>query len=271
MTSYVILFLILFSSLCMVMPQVYAETIVIIGSEDAYVDEDAADENFGQEDSLFSGWTNPSELNKFNLKEATSYIKFDLAKIPKTNIWTTVSINSANLNISTERAYGDAEIFLIDIYHCNNNSWLEDEITWNNRSCKETTGSNYYSEYVTPIDLPKKHNWNISKIVQDSIASNNSEMTLIIKMNTKQLPKIGDAYDRESEFVSSLVHFSSSETDISGNSVSPKLIVSYSTTSLTQSVYFDIFIAFTFFITGIILDKKGTIVMDFIKTYLKKR
>ncbi len=270
MISYVILFLILFLSLCMVIPQVYAETITIIGSEDAYVDEDAADKNFGQDGFVFSGWTNPSELNKFNLKEATSYIKFDLAKIPKTNVWTKVSINSANLNISTEKAYGDAEIFLIDIYHCNDNSWLEDEITWNNRNCKETTGSNFHSEYVTPIDLPKKHNWNISNIVQESIASNNSEMTLIIKMNPKQFPKIGDAYDIESEFVSSLVHFSSSETDKSENSVSPKLIVSYSTTSLTQSVYFDIFMAFIFIIIGIILDKKGTIIMNFIKPYLKK-
>ncbi len=233
MALYVILLFIFLASSYMILPQVYAETIVIIGSDDAYVDEDAADENFGQENLLASGLTNTLESDKFGLKEAISYIQFDLTKIPKTDWWTAVTINSVNLSIFTEKVYGDAEMFLVDVYYCDTNSWLENEITWNNRSCKDDTKIYpVYSGSIISAGLPTRYDWNLSNL-QEHIISNNSEITFIVKMNSKQNPIIGDAVDKESGTTSSLVHFSSSETNESGG-LAPKLIVSYSTLSLIQ-------------------------------------
>lgn len=227
----------------MISIQAYAETAVIIGSEDVYVDEDAKDDNFGQSEFLASGWTNTSELDGFDLKQAISYIKFDLNKIPKSNWWETVIIDSAKLNLSAEAAYGNSEIFLLHVYHCKDkNSWLENEITWNNRNCKDITELHLTdSKFINPSELPKKYDWDITTNIRESVTLNNLETIFIVKMSDKQNVIIGNMTDGDPEIITSLVQFSSSETDEFG-SVAPKLIVSYSTVSFTEDEIFIIVI-----------------------------
>jgi len=240
----VILFFTLLLSLGMITTQAYAETVVIVGSEDAYVDEDAKDDNFGQSEFLTSGWTNTSELDHSDLKQVISYIEFDLNKIPKSNWLETVVIDSAKLNLSAEAVYGNAEIFLIHVYHCKDNgSWLENEITWNNRNCKNITEFHLTdSKFINPSELPKKYDWDITMNIRESIALNNLKTTLVVKMSDKQHVVIGKIGDGDPEIITSLVQFSSSETDKSSG-MAPKLIVSYSTILFTQYGIFIIVIS----------------------------
>ena len=158
------------------------ENVIIFSSEDSFVDEDLPDENFSLDPYLASGWSRSFPDNQ-GVKQVLTYVKFPMNEIPQSSFGTSVIIDNAKLQIHNQQPwYEQADSFLITVYHCFENSWLEENITWNNRLCKESK----QKDTVSPSIIINKENkstpysWDVTEIIKIARNQNLSDVTFIV-------------------------------------------------------------------------------------------
>lgn len=98
--------------------------ISIVAAADSYVDSSYPDVNYGDSIFLYThNWDNTAD----NIGPvANTWLKFDISEIPSQ-----ANINSIMLQIRTAM-WGTRSINPIGVFICNDNSWTESDITWNN-------------------------------------------------------------------------------------------------------------------------------------------
>jgi hypothetical protein len=119
------LFIILLSLTVLFITSAMANTpISIIAIADSYVDSSYPDVNYGDSIFLYTHkWDNTAD----NIgPTAYTWLKFDISEIPSQ-----ATINSIILRMHTAM-WGTRSINPIGVFICNDNSWTESDITWNN-------------------------------------------------------------------------------------------------------------------------------------------
>jgi hypothetical protein len=144
---------------------VVKENLVLISSEDAYVDGLHSNQNYGTKETLKVTNHNGSDTGR-------SYLKFNLSSIPND-----VTIFYALLSIFYCEYEGDGEPE-IGVYRVNNN-WDEDNINWENQP--EISTKCEYS-FLLPITDPIEINWiDISDLVQSWLNNDNPNHGIVLK------------------------------------------------------------------------------------------
>jgi hypothetical protein len=126
---------VLFPLIIFSLPTVKASTqISIVASEDSYVDNSSPNTTFG--DSIFLYTHNYSEsvaqasaggsTQNYVGPITNTWLKFDLSQVPST-----ASIDSFFLKMRTSM-WGTRSVNNVRVYICDDNSWTESGITWNN-------------------------------------------------------------------------------------------------------------------------------------------
>lgn len=145
-----------------------ATKIVIYPTADSYVDSSNPDTNFGTSTTL-----NVSA----NTIQAYTYVKFDLSGIP-------VDATILNANLSVNLVTDIGSIYRDDkvgVYSCQDNSWGEQTITWNN---KPATVSSPTSVWTIPIIfLTGYRSWDVTQDAKTALQSRG--LTEVLKFTEK--------------------------------------------------------------------------------------
>ena len=142
-----------------------ADILVLTPIADSYIERDDPDANFGASSYLKTWYWSE------NLQYRT-YLKFDLTSMPSET-----TIDSAKLELYLIYRTGD-ETSNVKVHYCENNSWTELGITWNNapsfaESSSYTNSSvafeeTWYSWTVTEDVTRARHNQQISLVLISS-------------------------------------------------------------------------------------------------------
>jgi hypothetical protein len=142
--------------------------IIVYPTADSYVDSSNPDTNFGTSTTL-----NVSA----NTIQTNSYMKFDLSGIP---LDATILSATLEVNLATDIGliYKDDRI---SVYYCQDNSWGEQTITWNNRPA---TASSPTSVWTIPIIFyTGYHAWDVTQDAKTALQSRG--LTEVIKFTEK--------------------------------------------------------------------------------------
>ncbi len=111
-----------------------------------------------------------------------SYLRFDLSDIPDSTLVSQVSIDSAQLRLLAP-SFGLAsqeERFFVTVSSCSEIAWLESDVTWNSRPCKDTREGED-STIVDGENLPEVHTWDVSRSVAQAKAGGASKITFVVE------------------------------------------------------------------------------------------
>ena len=133
-------------------------------TDDAYVDSDRSNHNFNDEITLRVWYLEHTDRPN---TEFISYIMFDLSEIPAGG-----TIKNAELNLY---AFSIIKSAVVEIYKCNDTSWDESSITWNNAPTFSSTYEDKQS--VGPED--QWYSWDITNYVQDSLSK--GKITIVLR------------------------------------------------------------------------------------------
>ena len=160
---------------------VYAESSIIIETiADSHVDEDLPEKKFGSNSNLAIGWTNSLNDENQSTKQALSYIKFKLDTIPESNDHEKITIDTVYLDISINETWWlDNNKHSLTIHPCFENSWIEEDITWNTRPCQEHLENGIRYD-LNGSNIPKKNQFDITEIIEVAKEQNLSEITLVL-------------------------------------------------------------------------------------------
>lgn len=172
MKKYLFIPAIVFIVLCVYLPvNTNAQTatkIVVYPTADSYVDSSNPDTNFGTSTTL-----NVSA----NIIQAFTYVKFDLSGIP-------LDATILNANLSVNLATDIGLIYRDDkvgVYSCQDNSWGEQTITWNN---KPATVSSPTSVWTIPmLFLTGYRSWDVTQDAKTALQSRG--LTEVLKFTEK--------------------------------------------------------------------------------------
>jgi len=155
------------------------QKIVIVTSEDSSVDEDMPYEKFGKEDLLASGWSHSTSDDVKTVKQALSYVKFPLDAL-QDNTKKIENVDVAKLRLFVQTEWGNVDEYFVTVYTCFDSSWIEEDITWDNRTCKEYEES--YSSFVkiTKGDTRDIYDWDVTESVKDALKKNLQNITFIV-------------------------------------------------------------------------------------------
>ena len=176
-------------------PTAYSQTtkLVILSSEDSSVDQDSPDTpklpttNPKYEDTTFGDWiflssgtVNPKDWYSNNTVTNNAYIKFDISNVPQTDAFNIVNIG-AELQLLVQEIDADSDRTLITIHSCQNNSWREDNIIWDNRPCQKP-GELVAEDtiLIKESELPNTFSWDVSRSVSDARSENHNYVTLVV-------------------------------------------------------------------------------------------
>jgi len=145
------------------------------------LDEDLPSNNFSDDTYLASGWSRSFPDNE-DVRQVLTYLKFPINEIPQASFGTSVTIEYVELQIQSQQPwYEQADTFLITVYPCYDNSWIDDEITWNDRPCKENqhkgTGS---SIFIHKENKSTIYSWDVTELIKIARNQNFSEITFIV-------------------------------------------------------------------------------------------
>lgn len=164
-----------------------------------------------------------------------SYIRFDLSRLPLSNLIDDLSIESAQLRLLAQ-SFGLASLensrFFVTVSACADNNWSEATMTWKNRVCKEDLQGED-SLVVQGKNLPAVFTWDVTQSIAKAHAQNAGKVTFVIKAFLLQqasreiIP--GQRFGPESSV--GFVRFWSRERSDYGVSAVPTLVVNHSTSS----------------------------------------
>jgi hypothetical protein len=100
-----------------------------------------------------------------------SYVRFNLTKIPRSNLLTDVSIDSAVLTALLNDSIGTPGVYIMTVSYCNINSWDETILTGITQPCHGLTGVEPHAYYTIPLDsilvrtneLPMVGTWTVTE------------------------------------------------------------------------------------------------------------
>lgn len=129
---------------------------------DSHVANEGPDKNWGRSWSLFV---------RGNGTEILAFLMFDLSQIPSDAgvEWAKLRLYASYVNIRA----------LISVYHCPNNDWTEEGITYNNKPTFSTTPID--TANVTSIN---SYEWNVTGTVQSTLEAADKKLTLVLKADT---------------------------------------------------------------------------------------
>ena len=197
--SAVYLGLFLFLSSLLMVPSPVAgesETLVLNPIADSHVEADNPNENYGGQNWMeVCNYRKTYSYGYVSDYCAIVYIMFDLSEVESD--WT---VNSATLSLRTFMVFATRKV---GVRYCSDNSWKENEITWNNKpDYGDVTGS-----YVSVAKDGTWYNWTVTSDVKKA---SSEKITWVLKIDDSQ-DKISstDFYSRDREYYS------------------PKLIINY--------------------------------------------
>lgn len=165
-----------------------------------------------------------------------SYLRFDLNKIPRSNLSDIVEVDSAELRMLAQSTFGTTDRFFVTTNYCDDNSWTDTEITWNKRVCRDSLMGED-SVVVDAQELPKVYAWDVTRSITNARAEGHSRITFVI--TAFPLSVEHDMIERDivpgqplgpkDNQTYGFVRFWSKEREYFGISAAPTLIVAYTT------------------------------------------
>lgn len=198
LVTIVSLLMILCLSAILLVTKVEATQSSIIAIADSYVKSIEPDENYGTSDFLNAYNHQFQFLNITYTASYSIWLRFDLSGIPSE-----AKINSIALRMHTNSATSGITN-KVGVFICDNNTWTESKITWNNAHALSTTQA---FQIINVSISNENYDFNLTSVLEGK-----SEVTLVLKSLQLTAPGEWAVFDsKETSFV-----------------YAPKLIVNYS-------------------------------------------
>jgi len=161
-----------------------------------------------------------------------SYLRFDLDLIPTSGVFHRVIVESSELRLlAIDYGVANPDVrFLVNVSYCPDSEWVEQEMTWNTRPCREEAEGEDSVILEHYGQLPRIYKWDVTRSVARAKEEGKTSVTFLIEahrlLDCSRDPLEGIGCEEENWI--GFARFTSKERSQFGVSAVPTLMVTHS-------------------------------------------